>query len=127
MEHGATKCYFRYSQSKNSTTNAHNAYSRFKGLESHLSQVTTDKALSFENQPHTCLTIASLNEWFMDRGVIHHFTSNINQLQEVVPYTGSSYVMFGNDVIILITHSGIDVLSSASCNMSLVWRKKINF
>lgn len=55
----------------------------------------------------------------MDTGVTHHLTSNVNQLQEEIPYTDCSFVMLGNGATIPITHSGDGVLSIESCDLNL--------
>ena len=51
--------------------------------------------------------------WYMDSGATHYFTSNINMLDTVTPFSGSDQVIVGNGKQFCISHLGTTKLPSS--------------
>lgn len=126
MGHDSSKCYFKYTQSKNSRSTNNNT--KQKGSDSskehraHFSQVQTKDTFHEQESSFTVfpprnnasknvqprafmahLTTSSLYDlhWYMDTGATHHLTSNKDQLQHSSAHFCDVLVMLGMDPLFL--------------------------
>ena len=51
--------------------------------------------------------------WYMDSGATHHFTPDINMLDNVAPLSGSDWVIIGIGKQLCISHLGTTKLPSS--------------
>ena len=51
--------------------------------------------------------------WYMDLGATHHFTPDINMLDNVAPFSGSDWVIIGIGKQLCISHLGTTKLPSS--------------
>lgn len=54
------------------------------------------------------------NGWFMDSGVTHHLTPDLNSLSNPVPFHGAEHVTVGNGMSLPIAHIGNKSFHSSS-------------
>lgn len=66
------------------------------------------------------------NQWYPDSGASHHVTSDMQNIQNIIPYEGSDQILVGNGQGLPISSSGSYFQSPLNSNVSLVFHNLLH-